>query len=67
MITGAWLVKLNDEELFELVPDGADEADCLETLATLAGMPLLLLTRGADGADLLAPGAGDTRQEDAPE
>ena len=58
LVEGAWLAKLNDEELCELVPGEDDEAARMQRLVEEAGLQLLLLTRGADGAELLAS-AGD--------
>jgi fructokinase len=54
LIEGAWLAKLNDEELCELVPGEADEASRMQRLLGNAGLQLMLLTRGAAGAELLA-------------
>ncbi len=59
LLAGAWLVKLNDEELCELVPGEDDERTRLQRLVEDAGLQLVLLTRGAAGAELLA-GNGQT-------
>ncbi|MFQ5643090.1 MAG: carbohydrate kinase [Thiogranum sp.] len=59
LIDGAWLAKLNDEELLQLVPDAADDTNRMQHLIAHAGLQLLLVTRGAAGAELLtADGAG---------
>jgi fructokinase len=53
LIDTARLAKLNDEELLQLVPDGKDDADRMQRLIVAAGLQLLLVTRGASGAELL--------------
>jgi fructokinase len=58
LVEGAWLVKLNDEELCELVPGDDDEKTRMRRLLGDAGLQLMLLTRGAAGAELLTT-AGD--------
>ena len=61
MIDKAWLAKLNDEELRELVPDADDDADRMQQLVKNAGLQFLLLTRGAAGAELLTAGGDSFR------
>ena len=53
MVNKAWLAKLNDEELQQLVPDADDDASRMQQLIHTAGLQLLLVTRGAAGAELL--------------
>ena len=53
LVDGAWLAKLNDEELQLLVPDADDDASRIQQLINNAGLQLLLVTRGAAGAELL--------------
>ena len=53
LVDGAWLAKLNDEELQLLVPDADDDADRIQQLFNAAGLQLLLVTRGAAGAELM--------------
>jgi fructokinase len=53
LIDAAWLAKLNDEELLQLVPDMEDDASRMQWLIGNAGLQLLLITRGAAGAELL--------------
>ena len=53
LVDGAWLAKLNDEELQLLVPDADDDASRIQQLFNNAGLQLLLVTRGAAGAELL--------------
>ena len=53
LVDGAWLAKLNDEELQLLVPDADDDASRTQQLINNAGLQLLLVTRGAAGAELL--------------
>ena len=53
LVDGAWLAKLNDEELQLLVPDADDDASRIQQLINTAGLQLLLVTRGAAGAELL--------------
>jgi fructokinase len=53
LISGAWLAKLNDEELLQLVPDAEDDASRMQRLIREAGLQLLMVTRGAAGAELL--------------
>ena len=52
LVDGAWLAKLNDEELLQLVPDADDDANRVQRLIGNAGLQLLLITRGAAGAEL---------------
>lgn len=59
LVDGAWLAKLNDEELQLLVPDADDDASRIQQLINNAGLQLLLVTRGAAGAELLTA-AGDS-------
>jgi fructokinase len=61
LIDGAWLAKLNDEELLQLVPDAADDATRMQQLIRDAGLQLLLITRGAAGAELLTAGGDSYR------
>ena len=61
LVDGAWLAKLNDEELLQLVPDAEDNATRMQQLIGNAGLQLLLITRGAAGAKLLTA-AGDSFQ-----
>jgi fructokinase len=61
LVDGAWLVKLNDEELLQLVPDAEDDAARMQRLIGTAGLQLLVITRGAAGAELLTAG-GDSFQ-----
>jgi fructokinase len=61
LVDGAWLVKLNDEELRQLVPVADNDASRMQQLIKNAGLQLLLLTRGAAGAELLTA-AGDRFQ-----
>ncbi|MFV1972446.1 MAG: carbohydrate kinase [Thiohalobacterales bacterium] len=61
MIDAAWLAKLNDEELQQLVPDADDEAARIQRLIGDAGLQLLLITRGAAGAELLTAGGDSFR------
>lgn len=56
MVDKAWLAKLNDEELVQLVPDADNDASRMQQLMNDAGLQLLLLTRGAAGAELLTAG-----------
>ena len=56
LVDGAWLAKLNDEELQLLVPDADDDASRMQQLINNAGLQLLLVTRGAAGAELLTAG-----------
>jgi fructokinase len=53
LVDGAWLAKLNDEELLQLVPDMEDDTARIQHLFDTAGLQLLLVTRGAAGAELL--------------
>ena len=53
LVDGAWLAKLNDEELQLLAPDADDDASRTQQLINNAGLQLLLVTRGAAGAELL--------------
>ncbi|HHH44803.1 MAG TPA: carbohydrate kinase [Gammaproteobacteria bacterium] len=57
LIDGAWLAKLNDDELLQLVPDAADDDSRIQQLMEHAGLQLLLVTRGAEGAELLTASA----------
>ena len=59
LVDGAWLAKLNDEELQLLVPDADDDASRIQQLINTAGLQLLLVTRGAAGAELLTA-SGDS-------
>jgi len=59
LVDGAWLAKLNDEELQLLVPDADDDASRTQQLINNAGLQLLLVTRGAAGAELLTA-SGDS-------
>ena len=61
LIDAAWLAKLNDEELQQLVPDAADDASRMQQLLGNAGLQLLLITRGAAGAELLTAGGDSYR------
>jgi len=61
MVNNAWLAKLNDEELRQLVPVADNDASRMQQLIKNAGLQLLLLTRGAAGAELLTA-AGDRFQ-----
>jgi fructokinase len=53
LVDGAWLAKLNDEDLQVLAPDADDDANRIQQLINNAGLQLLLVTRGAAGAELL--------------
>jgi len=53
LVSGAWLAKLNDEELPDLVPEANDDANCLQQFVVDARLQLLVITRGAAGAELL--------------
>ena len=53
LVDGAWLAKLNDEELQLLAQDADDDASRTQQLINNAGLQLLLVTRGAAGAELL--------------
>ncbi len=53
MVNHAWLAKLNDEELRQLVPDTDDDASRMQQLINSEKLQLLLVTRGAAGAELL--------------
>ena len=53
LVDGAWLAKLNDEELLQLVPDMEDDTARIQHLFDTAGLQLLLVTRGTAGAELL--------------
>jgi fructokinase len=61
VVDEAWLAKLNDEELRQLVPDADDDAGRMHQLIKNAGLQLLLLTRGAAGAELLTAGGDSFR------
>jgi len=61
LVAGAWLVKLNDEELQQLVPDTEDDASRMQQLLGSAGLQMLLTTRGAAGAELLTAGGESYR------
>jgi fructokinase len=52
-LAGARLVKLNDEELSQLLPDVPDDAARMRSLIGSAGLQLLVVTRGAEGAELM--------------
>ncbi|NNG12922.1 MAG: carbohydrate kinase [Halobacteria archaeon] len=56
LIDAAWLVKLNDEELLQLVPGEKDDATRMQRLIGDAGLQLLVVTRGAAGTELLTSG-----------
>ncbi len=56
LINGAWLAKLNDEELQQLAPAAEDELAGMQQLMGTTGLKLLLVTRGAAGAELLTDG-----------
>ena len=53
MVNHAWLAKLNDEELRQLVPDTDNDASRMQQLINSEKLQLLLVTRGAAGAELL--------------
>jgi len=53
LIDGAWLAKLNDEELQLLVPEAPDDDAGMTQLLEDAGLQVLVVTRGADGAELV--------------
>jgi fructokinase len=53
LIDAAWLAKLNDEELQQLIPDAQDDVTRMRQLTAKAGLQLLVVTRGAAGAELL--------------
>ena len=53
MLNNVWLAKLNDEELRQLVPDADDDTSRMQQLINNEKLQLLLLTRGAAGAELL--------------
>ena len=61
MVDKAWLAKLNNEELIELVPDADDDASRIQQLINNAGLQVLLVTRGAAGAELLTAGGDSFR------
>jgi fructokinase len=61
LVDGAWLAKLNDEEVQLLVPDADDEATRIQHLIGNAGLQFLLITRGAAGAELLTAGGDSFR------
>lgn len=61
LVDSAWLVKLNDEELLQLVPDGEDDASRMQRLLEAAGLQLLVTTRGAAGVELLTAGGDRLR------
>lgn len=56
LIDAAWLAKLNDEELLRLVPGEKDDATRMQRLIGDARLQLLVVTRGAAGAELLTSG-----------
>ena len=58
LLDGARLVKLNDEELLQLSPGASDDVARMRQLIDAAGLQLLVLTRGADGAELMT-GTGE--------
>ena len=53
LVNEAWLAKLNDEELLQLAPDADNDTSRMQQLIKNSGLQLLLLTRGAAGAELL--------------
>jgi len=53
LIDTAWLAKLNDEELQQLVPGAQDDVTRMRQLTAHAGLQLLVVTRGAAGAEVL--------------
>ena len=53
ILNNVWLAKLNDEELRQLVPDADDDTSRMQQLINNEKLQLLLLTRGAAGAELL--------------
>jgi fructokinase len=61
LVDGAWLAKLNDEELLQLAPDAEDDAARMQRLIGDAGLQLLVITRGAAGAELLTAGGDHFR------
>jgi len=61
LVDAAWLAKLNDEELLQLVPDAEDDAARMQHLIGNAGLQLLVITRGAAGAELLTAGGDHFR------
>jgi fructokinase len=61
LVAGAWLAKLNDEELLQLAPDAEDDAARMQRLIGDAGLQLLVITRGAAGAELLTAGGDHFR------
>jgi fructokinase len=61
LVDGAWLAKLNDEELLQLVPDAEDDTARMQRLIGDAGLQLLVITRGAAGAELLTAGGDHFR------
>jgi len=58
LLDGARLLKLNDEELLQLAPGASDDVARMRQLIDAAGLQLLVLTRGADGAELMT-GTGE--------
>lgn len=63
LVNGAWLVKLNDEELLQLVPDVEDDTSRMQHLIRHAQLQLLLVTRGAAGAEMLTATGDSFRVE----
>jgi len=63
LVKGAWLAKLNDAELCELMPAASDEAARIKLLLGDADLQGLLLTRGAAGAELLLTSGDSVRVE----
>lgn len=61
LLDGAWFAKINDEELLQLVPDGEDDIHRIRRLIGNAGLQLLLITRGAAGAELHTAGGDSFR------
>ena len=61
LIEGAWLAKLNENELLQLIPGERDDASRMQRLIGAAGLQVLVITRGAAGAELLTAG-GDRFQ-----
>ena len=58
MLQGARLVKINNEELWELAPAASDDSASMRQLIESAGLKELVVTRGAGGAELMT-GSGE--------
>lgn len=58
LLDGARLVKLNDEELLQLASAASDDTARMRQLIDAAGLQLLVVTRGASGAQLMT-GTGE--------